>query len=106
MIYASPFFLDQLKNLCHFGAARKQDLVKEESMVSFRKDSAIKEDLEKIKEEIFREFYVFYLRFTKEVNLIAGSQPRIIKRLRRIQNKLDRSLARNDTKNLKRRSLT
>ena len=80
--------------------------LKEERMTSSLKQFAIKEDLEKIKEEIFRQFYIFYLRFTKEVNLIAGSQPGIIKRLRRIQNKLDRSLARNDTKHLKKRSLT
>ncbi len=52
-------------------------------MTSSRKEFAMKEDLEKIKEEIFREFYVFYLRFTKEVNLIARSQPTIIERLRR-----------------------
>jgi hypothetical protein len=75
-------------------------------MTSLRKDFALREDLEKIKEEIFHEFHVFYLRFTKEVNLIAGSQPKIIKRLRRIQNKLDGFQARNDTKHLKKRSLT
>jgi len=69
-------------------------------MTSFRKEFAMKEDLEKIKEEIFREFHVFYIRFTDEVNVIAGLQQEIIRRLQRIQSKFDRMLAKKDRQHL------
>jgi len=69
-------------------------------MTSFRKVSVSREDLEKVEEEIFHEFHVFYVRFTNEVNIIAGLQQEIIRRLAQIQNRLDRMLVKKDRQHL------